>query len=164
MGSFVISLLITITIVTIFVWLDGWDDELIFLGFFIALGSMLFFVILSFAFETEPTKLEEISIYALKDNNSVQGEFFLATGYVDEKMYYFYTTKDEEGFLQINKVSVDDGKIKETDISEPKVIVYGERYKSKFARFMFGEFNNEKVYKFIVPKNTVTTEFNVDLE
>ncbi|MEH6941648.1 hypothetical protein [Bacillus sp. JJ722] len=111
--------------------------------------------------QADPTKT---SIYAIKDNSDIGGNFSLGFGTVDEEQYYYFVTEDKKGFKSIEKAPVEDSRMQELEIAQPYVKEYKHRYDSAFARFMYGEYSGEESYEFYVPKNTVTTEYTVDLE
>ncbi len=105
--------------------------------------------------------VSKTNIIALKDNQNVDGNFYLMGGYIDEDLYYYYATETEFGY-KTEKIKADNAYIKYTD---GKTCI--EKYK--------GEPTNESVhfwgfptcdYQYIiyVPEGTVTNEFNVDLE
>lgn len=63
----------------------------------------------------------------------------------------------------MRKILVDEAYINETDES-PRLEIYNGKYTGRFARFMYGDRNVEEEYLFFVPENTVTTDFNIDME
>lgn len=134
------------------------------LGLFIGAGAIAIGIIPAFAASTTPANPIEVGIYAIKDNSEVQGQFSLGYGSVDEEQYYYYVTESKDGFKKIAKAEVDNSALKEESIENPYVVVYENRFDSSFMRFMYGDYNGSKTYEFHVPNNTITTNYNVDLE
>jgi hypothetical protein len=141
----------------------GFIEDLFF-GF-LFWGGISLFVLSLFAIgcETTPVKVSEQKIYALKDNSQTNGSFFLGSGTIDEEQYFFYVIDTEKG-KRIEKQLADESYVVETNNETPKVVTYERRYKSAFARFMYGDTNGNYEYRFYVPKNTITTDFTIDLE
>lgn len=121
---------------------------------------LMFFV--SMFPETEEFLQEEKEIYALKDNNAVSGNFFLASGNISEEPYYFFIEGTERGKI-MNKISVDNSYLNE-GAYKPHIKVYGHRYISDVWNWMFAEAWGTEVYEFYIPEGTVTTDFNVNME
>lgn len=103
----------------------------------------------------------DTKIIALKDNQNVNGNFYIMGGYVDENLYYYYATETEFGY-KTEKVRADSSYIKYTD---------GETHIEKYEP----EFVNDYVYLFALPmqlsryiiycpEGTVTNDFRIDLE
>ncbi|KQL18830.1 hypothetical protein [Cytobacillus solani] len=134
------------------------------LGFMIGLLTLLLGILPSFVYDTSPATPSKQEIHAIKDNNEVHGNFALGFGSVDEEQYYYYVIEDVEGFKSIEKTKVSKSKIKEDANDQPYILTYKHRFNSAFARFMYGEYSGSYSYEIHVPKNTITTEFNIDLE
>lgn len=163
MGVVIISVLVGV-VVGIIVYYRCNDFNVASLGFCSAMVvTAIIFGILAFAFETTPVKVSEQNIYALKDNSKTGGSFFLGIGNINEERCFFYVVNTEKG-KRIETKLVDKSYIIETDDEAPKVVTYKKRYKSAIARFLYEDMNGEYEYRFYVPKNTITTEFEVDLE
>lgn len=117
--------------------------------------------IISCGAEFEYVKVSDTKIVALKDNQNVNGSFYIMGGYVDEDLYYYYATETEFGY-KTEKISADNAYIKYTD-GETHI----ERYMGRFANA------NTNIWAFpwcddryiiYCPDGTVTNEFNIDLE
>lgn len=113
---------------------------------------------------SELVKVETNSITALKDNGKTNGSFFLGSGNIGEDQYCFYIEETDKG-KKMNKVIIDNGYIKEESV-KPYVDKYETHYTSKLVKWLFGENKplGSDEYVFHVPKNTVTTDFNVDMK
>lgn len=136
---------------------------LIFLG---ALGVLLsagIVVLLSFIPETEPKFKETIEITALKDNSELHGSFYLGSGSIDEETYYYFMTETNKG-KKMDKVSTKDAYLNEGETENTYIEVYDLVFTNSIAKFLFGESSGYDEYIFYIPENSVTTEFNVDME
>ena len=99
-------------------------------------------------------------IIALKDNQNVSGNIYLMGGYVDEDLYYYYSTETELGY-KVEKIEADNVYIKYTN-GEAHI----ERYEGKFINKMLYIFGLPYYDRYVIycPEGTVANEFNVDLE
>lgn len=141
-----------------------------FLFSFATLLATLFFSIILFIISSEIISacvdaeykvVSDNKIYALKDDQNINGSFYIGTGHIEEKMYYFYIDKTEYGY-KTNKVLADN--------------TYVEYTKGKpHIKRLVGDFKNKNLYwlgcpvwddKYIIycPKGTITNEFKIDLE
>ena len=103
----------------------------------------------------------DTKIIALKDNQNVNGSFYIMGGYVDEDLYYYYATETEFGY-NTEKIRADCAYIKYTD-GEAHI----ERYDAEFINDYWNFFATpiyDNRYIIYCPEGTITNEFNVDLE
>jgi hypothetical protein len=125
--------------------------------------TLLALIIISMYPNSELQKVETTTISALKDNAKTKGSFFLGSGYINSNQYYFYIEETNKG-KKMSKVSVDNAYVKENS-TRSYIERYEYQYTSKFAIWMYGkEPWGAEEYIFHVPKGTVTTEFNIDME
>lgn len=166
--AILISLVIGITFIIHEYAYWGFDIGDIVIGILFAVVSFIVMIgitlLISLFPSTELVKVQTNSITALKDNSKHNGSFFLGSGNVGDDQYYFYIKETSKG-KKMNKVNTDDSYIKEESVN-PYVVRYEHHYKSGFAKILFGERNLLKSdeYIFHVPKGTITTDFNVDME
>jgi hypothetical protein len=146
-----------------FIEIEDWATGFL-KGLFLGLIIFIFLIVIGINCKTEPVETTKQNIYALKDNTEIHGSFSLGFGTVDDEQYYYYVTKDAQGFKKICKLKTSESVIKEENISQPYIQKREYRYKSSFARFMFGEYSGVVTYEFHVPKRTVTTQYKVDLQ
>lgn len=150
---------------------DKWNDltDKFFYSFMAILLSVLitaFVLFLASGTTSSVTEIEydiasDTKIIALKDNQNVNGNFYIFGGYVDEDLYYYYAYETEFGY-KTEKLKADNAYIKYTD-EEPHI----ERYVGDFANegaYFWGVPMCDDRYIIYVPEGTVTNEFNVDLE
>jgi len=134
-------------------------------GIGIIVGAIAALLILIYGFTADGKlyKSETYEISAIKDNSNVSGNSFIGTGYVNESQYYFYILETKKG-KKMHKVHIGDAYLNEGDYT-PYVDVYDYKYNSKFAQWLYGK-NKYDDYEFVffIPEDTVTTEFNVDME
>ena len=114
-----------------------------------------------------PTKdvfISDLPIYSLADNAEYNGRFVLGSGQVDGDLKIYYVAQADDG-KKIEKADRSNVVIVESD-EQPHAVVTGKRYKWYWVNlFMLDihEMFGDKV-TLTVPKNTVTTEYNIDLK
>ena len=156
---------------TIMFWIDEWNDwyEKVLFPFAAFLISMvialcvfiLVSLLVSLCADIDYRLESDTKIVALKDSQDVTGSIYIMGGYVDEKLYYYYATETEFGYIT-EKVDSGDSYIKYTD-DEPHI----ETYKPEFANDWVNWFAMPIVddrYIIYCPEGTMTTEFEIDLE
>lgn len=109
----------------------------------------------------------EYQITCISDNSSVQGQIrnsiFLSSGYTGEKLKYRAFTVDKNGGKNI--VEYDADKCTLFEDGQTKVVEYGYKYNDKY-KVWFGDGDDNKTvwYDIHIPKNSITTEYNIDLK
>lgn len=109
----------------------------------------------------EYNQVSDTHIIALKDNQNINGSFYIMGGYVDEDLYYYYATETEFGY-KTEKIKADNAYIKYTD-GETHI----EKYDGDFVnrrRYFWGFPMCSSRYIIYVPEGTITNEFDIDLE
>ena len=105
---------------------------------------------------------QETQIYALKDSINSEGRFFLGTGSDKSHLYYWYVTVDEDGARTVHKLDADNVKVYEDDEEIPRIVETCTHSSNFWHRFFaFTEMQTTKIY---VPKDTITSNFEVNLE
>lgn len=131
------------------------------ISFLYSIASMISLAVLQGNIEPSNVPYKEIDITALKDGHGSEGTtFFLGSGSVEGVSYYYYMVDTQYG-KSMRKVEAEDTYIEEGDY-EPKIIKYKEDFGSDFLNWIFP--NKPSMTVIQVPENTVTTEFEVDLE
>ena len=112
---FILGFIIAVVII-IFEFYDGLYDwgERIGIPIFtlitsFAISLVVWFVasiITSCCAEIEYNVVSDTKIIALKDNQNVNGSFYIMGGYVDEDLYYYYATETEFGY-KTEKIKAD---------------------------------------------------------
>lgn len=139
----------------------------IFSIFGVLLGLLFGIVIGFIGYVTAPTKdvqVSDLPIYSLTDNAEYNGRFVLGSGQVDGDLKIYYVAQADDG-KKIEKADRSNVVIVESD-EQPRAVVTGKRYKWYWVNlFMLDihEMFGDKV-TLTVPKNTVTTEYNIDLK
>lgn len=107
---------------------------------------------------------ENINIYALQDNASIQGSFFLGSGNINGTMKYYYLTKNEDGVI-MNTINADNVIIVESS-DKPHIEIDKQKFKEGFwnSQIFLGSFETTIKTKIIIPKGSVKYGFNVDLK
>jgi hypothetical protein len=103
----------------------------------------------------------KFNIYALEDGSTIKGSRY----YIEEQNRYFYMSDYKEGK---KKYSVETNKsyIVEDADEKPEIIVFEPVADKKtwFASWVLQSNDSLREYRIVVPKKTVTTNFNVDLK
>lgn len=139
----------------------------------LSLGIFLTFSVISFILgfvakiiilcsaNTEFVQIKEQPIYCLTDSSPINGSKFLFSGTINEKLKYRMFIEQDNGKI-----------LKEVDAKEVVIFEDGEKKLVTLEK----KFTNEKVIKWIgyegtgyttyqihIPKDSITTEFNIDL-
>lgn len=142
--------------------------EATFSGIMVAI--MLYFIIalpMSIRLETEVIETKKVSIYSIKNETSIYGHFCIGTGTIESKIYYYYYTKNESGYI-LSKIDAEQVYIEECEDLENigYVCTYGKQLSQEDWLFNFGRFSlfgyDEKTTIIKVPKGTMQIEFKID--
>lgn len=119
-------------------------------------------VICSLCCESEYIKTNEIEISALNDKSNISGNFFIGTGYIEEEINYYYVENTEKGKI-IKNIEADNVYIVEDNEEKPRIEKYNAQYKNKICNLIAKNYNNsyKKIY---IPENSITNEYNINLE
>lgn len=109
----------------------------------------------------------EQKIYALNDSSSIEGSNFLFLGNVDEKLQYRYVIKTDKGKC-IKEVAASEAYITEKE-GQPVVRKHTAALRKKWYYSFASDvlviaFKYKSYTEFVVPPDTVTDEYNVDLQ
>jgi len=101
----------------------------------------------------------QYDIYAIEDTTMIKGSRW----YFEEdfKYYYFASYKDGKKMYHVDK---GDAYIVEVDGVQPHIEVFREQYTSKVIQWIKNGYDLNTEYKIVVPPNTVTNEFNIDMK
>lgn len=140
----------------------------VFVGALVGLLAMLILGSIGYVIiPNETVTISEMPIYSLSDSSEYSGRFVLGSGYVKSELRVYYVSITPDG-KRIESCSRYNAYIVETNDESPKVKITGNRYKWKWARWIFPEINMmfdcfDKV-ELIVPENTITMQYNIDLK
>lgn len=103
-----------------------------------------------------------LEIVSLQDNNGVNGEFYLGSGYVENRMKYIFYYKLGDNEYKMMSVDYDAATIKYTD--EKPFIVINELCPTDALINKFAyDFNiNSKTYVIHVPKGSILNNYSLD--
>lgn len=103
-------------------------------------------------------------IYALQDNITQQGSFFLGSGNVSGTMKYYYLTKNEDG-VTMNTIDATSVVIVES-FDKPHLEIQKSRVKDSFwkEQVIFSDFEPTLKTKIYITKGSIKYGFNVDLK
>lgn len=105
--------------------------------------------------------VEEREICALTDNSSIEGSYFLFSGYIDENLVCRYVIDTDKG-KHVEEVDMNNVYINEGDY-KPTVKHYYYELKKDWHNWFAHDGFTDECYEFYVPENTVTNEYNIDL-
>ena len=105
---------------------------------------------------------EETPICALSDNSNLNGSFFLGSGYVEENMYYYYLTENNDGSKTMRKISAMGTPVDDTETENPRIVTEYTRNSSPVVRFFFFTYN--ETHKIYIPPKSIKYSYNIDLE
>lgn len=145
------------------------DGDLVFWGFIgMTLVAFLGFVImfLGNACITADKVIEtnKVEVCALADNNEVSRQFFLGTGSIDKDLYYFYVAKNDDGGKTIEKLKSEDNShivLYEDEKETPYLLKKTAVSSNWAANFFLGI--DQTYYEFHIPPNSITSNYNIDL-
>lgn len=163
---------IVVTIGTVIYWI--WDDtffgigETILMGFLILIaalmGSLLLTVISTAVAEVEADKTysvtEDIDIYALQDNITTDGSFFLGSGHIDDELKYFYVAKTELGYT-VKNIDADQAYIQYTD-GRCHIEKQSYTFDNWFVRLITVPLTDR--YIIYIPEGSIVNNYSVDLK
>lgn len=113
---------------------------------------------------TEITTISETPIYSLTDQTQYNGRFVLGSGYIDSDLCIYYVAETDNG-KKIMDSEREYTTIIESDSQTPIATVTGERYRWNWLNWIaidLHDFVDETTL--VVPTNTITTEYNIDLK
>jgi hypothetical protein len=147
----------------------------IFTGLFVFIAVMLLSVFISAGihfFYCDSAKAEGYKdfnqeIYSVSRINSSYGRFVLGTGTIDNKNYYIYYVKSEDGGFNISQIDANTVTIYESENETPRL-----KWQKKVIKnsFWFGDMNkkvthivvDDKInFKLIVPKGTMIQSVSI---
>jgi len=166
----ILILLAVAGMIFIFTYLKDSNDKLY--DFVMSIGLLIIVLILMFMpilfvslevnFDFEYKLKETTYITALKDNQDINGRFYICGGYMNEDLYYYYAEETKIG-IKTDKVRANSSYIIYSD-EKPKIETY-KVYKFKnWYDYIYAIPIKPAYHKIYAPKGTVTNEFNVDLE
>lgn len=142
-----------------------WED--LFMSIILAipfgLGGLAISIILPVQYET--TVWSE-NITTLKDNNSVNGQFFfLGGGVINGSMKYVFYQQNEDSTYQMWQVDYYNAKIRYVN-TQPKVIITDKRWAKTFYNKWAIDMDSEsrQTYVFEVPQGSVKNTFELDAQ
>ena len=118
-------------------------------------------------FKTETTEERKIEIYSIKNETGLYGHFCIGTGTIESKVYYYYYTKNDNGYI-LNKIDAEQVYIEECEDLETigYVCTYGKQLAKEDWWYNFGRdsmfIDGTKTTIIKVPKNTMQIEFKID--
>lgn len=165
--------IIPIVAVVLFVIYEIRDDLLGF-GEIFGFGILIFFVSLlcsallclvsSGVAECEADKTysitEDVDIYAMQDNLTTGGSFFLGSGHIDDELKYFYVEKTEFGY-SVTNVDADNAYIQYSN-DRCHLEKHTYTFNNWFVRLIAVPCSTR--YVFYIPEGSIINNYSVDLK
>lgn len=137
----------------------------------VILAVILFLVF--FGFGCIKAKYEKSNVFgvtyisSISANSNVSGDFFLGSGTIDSKNYYYFVVNSDFGY-QISKIEITNQVYLREDGDNNPFIEYTKyncTYQNWFSRIFFKKsfFNEDREIIIHVPKNTIIKNYNVDI-
>ena len=161
-------MLVLAFIVAIVATKSCWGGFGTFISLFLLLivaAMLLMCLIVLIASDTLPTEYEYEStemIVALRDGQSIEGQFFLGTGSVENSPKYYYMIR-EDGGVRLQSVGTERAIVYETEERTPAIETYKPKFKSSKAQFFFGVHTGSNRYKIYIPPGSVDYQFSIDM-
>lgn len=102
----------------------------------------------------------DVEIYALQDNITTEGRFFLGTGQVDGNLKYFYVEDTEFGYT-VRDVDADNTYIKNTD-GKCHLETQSYEFDNWFVRLIAMPMRERRI--FYIPEGSILQNYNIDLQ
>jgi len=165
-------ILFTLIVIGLGIWLIKINDEIELALFFTFILSVVIFSV-SFALGCIDTKYEKSNVFgvtyisSISANSNISGDFFLGSGTIESKNYYYFVVKSDFGY-QIDKIEItNEVYLREDGDNKPFIeyTKYNCTYQNWFSRIFFKKkmFNEDREIIIHVPKNTVIKNYNVDI-
>lgn len=105
--------------------------------------------------------IEEIDIFALNDDVGANGSSFLGTGHANSSLYYYYITVNDDGSKEIHQLDSGSVKVFDNVNDAPHITIISKRNSNPLLRFFF--FTEREEIEIHIPPNSITNDYNVDL-
>jgi hypothetical protein len=106
-------------------------------------------------------EIEDTDIYALQDNITTEGSFFLGSGHIDDELKYFYVKETDIGYTVCN-VDADQSYIRYTD-DRCHIEKQTCAFTNEFVNWIAFPFNDTR-YIFHIPDGSIMNNYVVDLK
>lgn len=119
--------------------------------------SLMAGMLIGLAFPAHPVKSGETPLVALRDKDGIQGSFFLGSGYIEDKQYYFFYAQQPDGAFTPGKVEANRWvRVYEQERSDAVLITYRWEANSRWAQWLSVPVNAiGNSYDIHVPRGTV---------
>lgn len=163
----VILLLIILVESIIFIIGAIFDTDLLGeVGFKMIVYSFLIMIVVMIVPSVLPTievLVQTQNILALNDSTNIKGNYFLFSGYVDEELTYRYVVDTDKG-KHVESCDADNTYIKENTDGKHCIEHYKSEFKYQWMRTWFICLDISSYDIIYVPKGSITTKYNIDLE
>jgi hypothetical protein len=166
---YVIAFLVSITVAVLvkkFTWNGDWGD---FFRAFVKSMIVVSIIATIFAFmvgrnlmfnkQYNTYEVQECRLYAISDNNNLNGMFFLGSGRVSDVLYYYYMYENDQGKYRVGKWSAEDAFLEFSD-ETPNIKVYTFSLKDS----LWGFCSKQRNAYITIPEGSITQNFAIDLQ
>jgi len=171
--------MIAITVLAVQEMYDGWDSFFgkimsVFLGCFVGLVFGGFIGVIAATLlglpipATTDTRTRTWHLASLRNNDGIQGSFFLGTGSIGQSQYYFFYEEVGNGFRP-NKVRVDDGNviIYEEDRPNADLVISWTEYRHRLIDNFVIHWpelvpGSDPKYTFRIPKGSIKKGYSLN--
>lgn len=168
---FIIGLIVTVAIIVYMFREESWCWsfwDIVGLGFLTLLLAMILALMItsisSSIAEVDADKTyhlsEDIEIYALQDNVTTDGSFFLGSGHIDDELKYFYVEKTDLGYT-VKNVDADRAYIQYTS-DRYHIEKYSYTFDNWFVRLIAIPVSER--YVIYIPEGSIVNNYSVDLK
>lgn len=116
--------------------------------------------------EKEIITIKTTPIYAFQDNLNIKGYRTLVSGYINEVLCYYYTYQTTDGGYKVGHVEQNNATIYYiTNEEDCRMEIRETHFKNPIHNWVAEPFTEENVlYAFYIPEDSIITEYNVDLQ
>lgn len=116
-------------------------------------------------YPTHPVEIERASLVAIRDKDGVSGTFFLGTGYIEGKPYYFYYKKLSSSIFQPGKVEADGSvTVYEEQRTGAELVTFANKIAYPWWAWLVSlpyPSGSTYTYAFHVPQGTIRTGYSM---
>jgi len=142
-------------------WLD-WKEVVMFsfLNFFLSFGvSLIITLIIPTHTQIEKSTFE---LESLQDGSRINGQFFLGSGYMNEKMKYSFYISEKNGY-KLYSISANNAHVKYTT-EQPKLEMFKEVVNDDFINNFSIAWDLETSYIIHVPQGSILQNYILDAQ
>lgn len=165
MYTIIIIAVLFVAIRAYFLSKDSWNDwqDIALLSFINLLISFLISFIIALIIPTH-TQIEKstFELESLQDGSRINGQFFLGSGYINEKMKYSFYISEENGY-KLYSIDADNAHVKYTT-KKPKLEMFEEVVNDDFINNFSIAMDLKTSYIIYVPQGSILQNYVLDAQ